>query len=185
MPGVVALLLLVVPLIELWVILAVADRIGILETIVALIAVAVAGTWLLIREGTATWRRFRNTLAEGQVPTGELADGALILIGGALLLTPGFITDIVGLFFLFPVTRAATRRAFRRFLSVWVVGRFGAAGAAGSAIYETRVRNVRRKGSSEGGTTPPTVVPPLPSEPLPSDSDDLHPPSADDSRDRG
>lgn len=103
----------VVPLVELWVITRVADGIGWGTTLVAVFAVSLAGALLVKREGAQTWRRFRQALAQARVPAGEVVDGALVLVGGALLLTPGFVTDVVGLLFVAPPTRALINRALR------------------------------------------------------------------------
>ena len=100
------LLLLAVPIAELWVIVEVAGAVGILETLALLVLVSVAGAWLLKQQGMATWLRLRRSLERGDIPAEEVTDGALILLGGALLLTPGFLTDIVGLTLLLPPSRA-------------------------------------------------------------------------------
>jgi UPF0716 protein FxsA len=99
-----------VPLAELAVLIAVGDYIGLLPTLVLLLVVSVAGAWLAKREGLAAWRRFQLAVADGRVPTVEVADGAMILLAGALLLTPGFLTDVVGILLLLPPTRAMARR---------------------------------------------------------------------------
>lgn len=113
-----ALLLLIaflaVPLVELWVIGEVAGLIGLGWTLLVLLADSLAGAWLVRREGTRAWRAFREALAGGQIPTREMVDGALILVGGALLLTPGFVTDVVGLAAVAPPTRAALNAGLRR-----------------------------------------------------------------------
>jgi UPF0716 protein FxsA len=143
----IALLILVVPVVELFVIVNVAYRIGFFETLGLLILISVVGAWLLKREGTAAWQRLRAALARGEVPTREAIDGALILFGGALLLTPGFLTDVVGLFLIFPGTRALSRSWARRVAGFLVVRRFGTAGAATSAgtrIHDARVTRSRR-----------------------------------------
>lgn len=97
------------PFAELAVIVAAADAIGLGWTFLALIAMSVAGAWLVRREGSAIWRRANDELRAGRMPARELLDGALALLGGALLLTPGFITDALGLVLLFPPTRALLR----------------------------------------------------------------------------
>lgn len=163
------LLIIIVPVVELWVIVMVGARIGVLNTLSLLILVSVAGAVLLKREGLATWRRLQSTMARGEIPTDEVTDGALILMGGALLLTPGFLTDIVGLLFLFSGTRAAIKGGARKFLGVVALKRFGAAGAAASTgrrIYTTRVTDARRK---DAARTPPGSLPSAPSRP--SDED--------------
>jgi UPF0716 protein FxsA len=163
MPGIVALVLIVVPLLEFWVILTVADRIGVVETIVSLIAVAAAGTWLLTRQGVATWRALRAAMNRGELPTKELTDAALLVVAGALLLTPGFLTDIVGLWLLFPPTRAASKTGFRRLFAWWMTGRFGRAGVARRTVYDTNVTRVKRKGEPATPESPDPSAPTLPS----------------------
>jgi UPF0716 protein FxsA len=98
-----------VPLAELYVILRVGDAIGVGWTILLLVADSVLGSLLLRSQGRSVWRRFNATLAEGRMPHREVVDGVLIVFGGAFLLTPGFITDIVGLLLLIPPTRALIR----------------------------------------------------------------------------
>jgi UPF0716 protein FxsA len=99
-----------VPLAELAVLIAVGDWIGLVPTLILLLVVSVAGAWLSKREGLAAWARFQRALADGRMPTVEVADGAMILLAGALLLTPGFLTDVVGILLLLPPTRAMARR---------------------------------------------------------------------------
>jgi UPF0716 protein FxsA len=109
-----ALLFLIVPLAELYLILKVGDLIGIGWTILLLVADSLLGSWLLRSQGRAVWRRFNAILAEGRVPHREVIDGVLVIFGGAFLITPGFLTDIVGLFLLLPPTRAIARRMLVR-----------------------------------------------------------------------
>lgn len=107
---------LVLPIVELVVILQVGQSLGVIPTIALLIAVSVGGAWLVKREGMGVWRRFQQQVHAGVVPGKELADGVLILFAGALLLTPGFVTDLLGILLLLPPTRAAIRGvALRRF----------------------------------------------------------------------
>jgi len=103
-------LFLVVPIAELAVILLIGQQIGPWWTIALLIADSIFGSWLARREGIGAWRRFRTALESSRVPTREIADGALILLAAALMLTPGFLTDIVGILLLLPPTRAVIRR---------------------------------------------------------------------------
>lgn len=111
---VLALLFLIVPLAELYLILKVSDTIGIWWTIALLVADSLLGSWLLRSQGRAVWRRFNEILAQGRVPHREVIDGVLIIFGGAFLITPGFLTDIVGLVLLLPPTRAIVRRMLAR-----------------------------------------------------------------------
>jgi UPF0716 protein FxsA len=110
MVPILAIAFILVPLAELAVLIAVGDVIGLLPTLILLLIVSVAGAWLAKREGLAAWRRFQLALATGRVPTVEVADGAMILLAGALLLTPGFLTDVAGILLLLPPTRAMARR---------------------------------------------------------------------------
>ena len=111
------LLFLVLPIAELAVILQVGQLIGPWYTILLLLAVSAAGAWLVKREGLGVVRRFRRQLDAGALPGKELADGVLILFAGALLLTPGFITDCFGLLLLLPPVRAVIRASvLRRFV---------------------------------------------------------------------
>jgi UPF0716 protein FxsA len=102
-------LFIVVPLAELYVILKVGDAIGVLPTIALLAADSVLGSVLLRTQGRAVWRRFNEALAAGRMPHREVMDGVLVIFGGAFLITPGFLTDIVGLVLLLPPTRSLVR----------------------------------------------------------------------------
>jgi UPF0716 protein FxsA len=115
-------LFIAVPLVELYVIIQVGGAIGVLPTIGILLADSILGTLLLRSQGRVVWRRFNEALAERRVPAREVFDGAAVIIGGTLLLTPGFITDIVGLLLLIP----PTRNVFRRFVSAFAKRRTAA-----------------------------------------------------------
>ena len=108
------LLFIVVPIAELYVIIQVGEAIGALPTIAILIADSVLGSWLLRSQGRGAWRRFNEALAAGRPPAREVLDGALVIFGGAFLITPGFLTDIVGVVLLVPPTRALVRRVLGR-----------------------------------------------------------------------
>jgi UPF0716 protein FxsA len=103
-------LFIIVPIAELAVIIKIGEAIGVWWTIGLLIADSVLGSWLMRHQGRAAWRRFNTAVAEGRVPARETIDGALVILGGALLLTPGFISDIFGAICLLPPTRALVRR---------------------------------------------------------------------------
>jgi UPF0716 protein FxsA len=111
------LLFLVAPLVELAVIVQVAGAVGVLNTIGLLIAVSLVGAWLAKREGLITLRRIQLALGRGEIPSREVADGALILMAGALMIAPGFISDVVALLLLFPPTRAVIRPVVVRSLA--------------------------------------------------------------------
>ena len=109
-------LFIVVPIIELYVIIQIGSLIGVWPTIALLLADAVLGSLLLRHQGRGAWRRFNAALAERRFPGREVADGLLIAVGGTLLLTPGFVTDILGAIFLIPPTRAIVRRLLRGYM---------------------------------------------------------------------
>jgi UPF0716 protein FxsA len=122
------LVFIVVPIAELFVIIQVGELIGAWPTLLLLLLDAIVGSWLLKREGRAAWRRFNEALAERRMPGKEVADGFLVILGGALLIAPGFLTDILGVLLLIPVTRAVFRRILRR----WTVGRVAVVGFPGA-----------------------------------------------------
>ena len=110
MPLLLVLAFIGVPILELYVLIQVGQLIGVLPTIGVLIADAVLGAALLRWQGRKTWAAFRAATEAGRLPTKEVADGALVIFGGALLLTPGFTTDLLGLLCVLPPTRALLRR---------------------------------------------------------------------------
>src|SRR3954454_10160206 len=114
MPLLLVILFIVVPIAELALLIQVGQVIGVWWTIALLIADAVLGSLLLRSQGRAAWARFNVALAEGRMPHREVVDGVLVIFGGVLLLTPGFITDIFGLLFLFRPTRVLMRRLLVR-----------------------------------------------------------------------
>ena len=135
MAALLVLAFVVVPLVELAIIIQVGQVIGLAWTIALLLADSLLGAWLVRREGTRAWGRFRSALNHARVPTDEVLEGALVLFGGALLLTPGFATDALGLLLLIPPTRALVAATIKR--------RLGARASvstmsAGSATRRTR-----------------------------------------------
>src|ERR671910_1737635 len=114
MPILLVALFIVVPIAELAIIIQVGQALGVWWTIALLIADSILGSLLMRSQGRAAWRRFNQALQGGRAPAREVADGVLIIFGGALLLTPGFLSDIAGLLFLLPPTRAVIRRVFLR-----------------------------------------------------------------------
>lgn len=112
----------VVPLVEIYVIIAIGQVIGAWWTILLLIADSLVGAWLVKREGGRAWRALRTALDEHRMPHRELADGMLILVGGTLMLTPGFVTDLFGILCILPATRPIGRRALAGLLSRRLVG---------------------------------------------------------------
>jgi UPF0716 protein FxsA len=136
------LLFIVVPIAELYVIIQVGSWIGVWPTLAILLGDALLGSMLLRHQGRAAWRRFNAALDQQRFPAREVADGVMITIGGTLLLTPGFITDIVGLLLLLPPTRALIRGLLGRYLRrrfrlvsgpvTWGYGHARGAGPAGA-----------------------------------------------------
>ncbi|HVL26978.1 MAG TPA: FxsA family protein [Acidimicrobiales bacterium] len=117
---VLVVLFIVVPILELAVIIQVGQSIGVLNTIGLLLLVSLVGSWLVKREGLGVWRRFRQQMESGRVPGREVADGAMIMLAGALLISPGFITDCVGVLLLLPPVRAAVRAGLLRKITLRV-----------------------------------------------------------------
>ena len=126
-------LFIAIPIAELYVIIQVGQAIGALPTIAILLADSIIGSMLLRSQGRIVWRRFNEAIAAGRVPAREVLDGALVIFGGAFLITPGFLTDVVGIVLLLPPTRAIVRRLLVRVFSRrFVVAAVGSAGAAAS-----------------------------------------------------
>ncbi len=115
------LVFLVVPLVELYVLIQVGSAIGALPTIALLVLMGVLGGWLMKREGLGVVRRVQSQLRAGRVPATEVVDGFLILFGGALMLTPGFLSDALGLALLIPPVRAVVRAGLARRLRLRVL----------------------------------------------------------------
>jgi UPF0716 protein FxsA len=115
------LIFIVLPVAEIYVIIKVGEAIGVWPTIALLILDGFLGAALLRHQGRAAWRRFNEALAAGRIPAREVFDGAMVIVGGAFLLAPGFITDVIGLLLLIPPSRAM----FRGLVS-WLAMRRGA-----------------------------------------------------------
>lgn len=112
----------IIPIIEIVLFYLIGSQIGIWWTLLIVVVTAFVGSWLVSRQGRATWEQGRQELADGGVPTGPLVNGAMILVAGALLLTPGFLTDIVGLSLLVPSVREFLRKWGSRWIAAkWVV----------------------------------------------------------------
>jgi UPF0716 protein FxsA len=148
---------LVVPLLEVFVIVSVGQVIGGWQTVGLLFAMSILGTYVVRREGASAWRELQGALGSGRIPGRELADAALVLVGGTLLLTPGFLTDVVGLFLLLPFTRPLARRLLIRVVArrVPVVGVVGLSGmgtrAPGRDDAGDRLGRPRRPGPAAPG----------------------------------
>jgi UPF0716 protein FxsA len=152
MPLLLILLFVLVPIAELYVILQVGDAIGAVPTLLILVADSLLGAVLLRAQGRTVWRQFNGALAEERMPHRELFDGVAVIFGAALLLTPGFLTDFVGLLLLIPPTRTV----LRRLAAGWLGRRLGLStviGAAGAATRAGRAARTRRAGRPDDGET--------------------------------
>ena len=159
------LIFIVLPIAELYVIIQVGGAIGVLPTIALLILDSFLGAALLRSQGRAAWRRFNEALAAGRVPAREVFDGTMIIIGGAFLLTPGFITDAVGLLLLIPPTRAifrgmVARLASRRAAFTLRTVRWGYGAARGRSQEEGAPGHYDYEGSAREVTEPRGELPP-------------------------
>lgn len=134
--GVLVVLFVIVPLIEIYLLIQVGQVIGAWWTILLLIADSILGGYLIKREGGRAWQSLRVALESGRMPARELADGALILVGGTLLLTPGFLTDFVGFFFILPLTRPVARRLLTGFITRKFLGPGGGPGSGGTRTQQ-------------------------------------------------
>ena len=139
------LVFIVVPLIEIYVLVQVGQVIGAGWTIALLLLDGLLGTWLIKHEGGRAWRALQEALASGRMPAAEIADGALILIGGTLMLAPGFVTDAFGVLLILPFTRPL----FRRLLAAAVARRL--------TIGILDVRPGERRGPGPGPAEGPVV----------------------------
>lgn len=169
-PLLLLLAFLLVPIAELYVIIQIGQAIGVVPTLALLVLGALLGAALARSQGRAAWQRFNRALAAGRVPARETFDGAMIILGGALLLTPGFITDVFGIALLLPPTRALLRRgvgrlARRRVAFTWRVSGFPAPGTGPDGAGERRGRPFGARGYDYEGTAhevtdPPGELPP-------------------------
>lgn len=112
------ILVILLPVLEIYVLIESGRLIGVWPTVLLVVLTGIAGSWLMRQQGFALLGRIQGELAAGQLPAGALLDGALVIAGGMLLLTPGFCTDLAGFTMLVP----ATRRFWRRWLELWLAG---------------------------------------------------------------
>lgn len=143
------LLFIVLPIAELYVIIQVGDWIGIWPTIALLLLDGFLGAALLRSQGRVAWRRFQEALGRSKVPAKEVYDGAAIIFGGALLMTPGFITDVFGFILLIPPSRAAVRK-----LMLGTARRFGPLRSV-FFVYDRVPRGSASNGGGPQRTPPP------------------------------
>lgn len=149
MAALLALIFFVLPIAEIAALMAVGDVIGFGPTVIALITLSVAGAVLAKRQGIEIWRRFRRTISQGRIPSEEIFDGMLVLLGGALLLTPGFITDVLGMILLIPVSRSLVKGLAMRGSGWWIARRFGLHGMSRPERRAVKVAPVRWRDPSE------------------------------------
>ena len=136
--GVVAAL--VLPIVEIAVIVAVGEVIGGWWTFLLILATSALGAWIIRREGGKAWRALDQAVRSGRMPARELADGAVVLAGGTLLLVPGFVTDVVGLLLVLPVTRPVARRLLEVVISRHLIAsaeRFGGPAVTAQPGWDT------------------------------------------------
>ncbi|MBZ5733992.1 FxsA family protein [Nocardioides sp. TRM66260-LWL] len=138
---------LLVPVVEIYVIIQVGHVVGAGWTVVLLVLDSLIGAWLVRREGARAWQALRTALAQGRMPATELADAGLILIGGTLMLTPGFVTDVVAVLLILPLTRPL----FRRLLARAVESRLVVLGPGPGAGPWAGPRDARRPGAGPEG----------------------------------
>ncbi|MBW2185981.1 MAG: membrane protein FxsA [Deltaproteobacteria bacterium] len=105
-----------VPIVEIYVLLEAGELIGLWPTISLIFLTGIAGAYLARTQGSDTAKKIQIALQKGEMPTEELLDGAMILAGGITLLTPGFVTDLIGFSLLLPVTRTLIKEITRKWL---------------------------------------------------------------------
>ncbi|MDQ2675968.1 MAG: FxsA family protein [Actinomycetota bacterium] len=160
------LLFILLPIAELWLIIEIGGAIGVVPTLALLIVDSLVGAAVARSQSRAAWERFNGALAAGRVPAKEVFDGAMIIIGGALLLTPGFITDVFGLALLLPPSRAVIRGFLKRLVGrrgavAFRVAEFGYARRPGSRAGQTGPnRDYDYEGSASEVTDPPEEIDP-------------------------
>lgn len=158
MPFALSAVLLLVPLLELYVIVWVGRHIGAWPTLGLLLVLSLLGAYLLKREGTKSWRALRSTMQAGKVPGREIADAALVFVGGSLMVVPGFLTDVLGLLCILPFTRPLVRWliyliAGRK--ARWTMTAGKVAGGAGRSIANERSRRRADSAGAQSATRQP------------------------------
>ncbi|HHY11902.1 MAG TPA: FxsA family protein [Firmicutes bacterium] len=113
-------LVMVVPVLELALLIEVGKRIGTWWTLAIVVGTGVLGGTLLAAEGYGVFRKAKKEVNEGRIPKNQIIDGLLVVIGAVLLVTPGLITDTVGLILLFPLTRLPVRSAVKRWIQQYI-----------------------------------------------------------------
>jgi UPF0716 protein FxsA len=140
---------LLVPIVEIYVLIQIGQVIGAPWTLALLLFESALGAWIVKREGRRAWEALQTAMTTGRMPGAEVADAALVLVGGTLLLTPGFVTDVVGFFFVLPPTRPLARR-----MLAWFIARR----VTRMAMRHEGRHSGRRYGGMEGGSPGGPVV---------------------------
>ncbi|MEE8365176.1 MAG: FxsA family protein [Gammaproteobacteria bacterium] len=136
---VVAIIFLIIPIVEVYLLIQVGQVIGALWTIFLVVLTAVIGVWLLKIQGISTLKRAQQKMQSGQTPAREMLEGVGLLLAGAFLLTPGFFTDTVGFLLLFPPIRAWLVNKFVS--NMMISGRFASQSGQPGAGFETDLSN--------------------------------------------
>lgn len=147
--------LLLIPLLEIATIIAVGRLVGPWWTFGSLIFLSVFGAVLVHREGKRTWTSLRDALRKGSAPAKELTDAGLVLVGGAMLLTPGFLTDALGLFFVLPFTRPLTRLWLQAVVASRLLGQFTGPDTSAGGGNRRHTTRPNRGDVIEGEVIPP------------------------------
>jgi UPF0716 protein FxsA len=114
------LLFTVIPLVELFLLISIGTYIGVWNTILLVVTTALIGAWLTRRQGMSVLIKIRHTISEGKIPAEEFIDGFFILFAGILLITPGIITDLLGVLLLLPTFRSFLKVHFKKKLQEWI-----------------------------------------------------------------
>jgi UPF0716 protein FxsA len=147
-----ALVFFALPIAEIAALVAVGDLIGILPTILALVVLSIAGAVLAKRQGIKIWQRFHRAISQGRIPSGEIVDGTLVLLGAALLLTPGFITDVLGMILLIPASRSVVKGLAVKGSGWWIGRRFGLTGIGRPDMRAVKVTAARWRAGTKSRT---------------------------------
>lgn len=134
----------IVPIIEVYLLIKVGSIIGALPTVALLLSISIAGAWLVRHQGFAILRRIQLEMMQGRLPAGDLLDGVLVLFGGVLLVTPGFFTDFLGLFFIIPFTR----NIIKRLAILWLQRRISQGRGTVQRFYPP-IQNPERRSDNE------------------------------------
>lgn len=146
-----------IPLIELYLLLRIADHTGILATVGLVIATGVAGSYLAKREGARAWRRFREATAQGGLPSEEIQDGLMIVFAAALMLTPGLLTDATGFVLLIPAGRRWVRRFVMAPMLSGIQFRWVSMDDRGDVVQGSVVREKTASGAGSSESVPPVI----------------------------